>query len=40
MDKKGLGLVHIYTGNGKGKTSTALGLATRAYEKEDLLRNY
>jgi len=31
MEKKGLGLVHIYYGNGKGKTSTALGLATRAY---------
>jgi len=25
------GLVHIYTGNGKGKTSAAIGLAIRAY---------
>ncbi len=28
MDK--LGLVHIYTGDGKGKTTSAVGLATRA----------
>lgn len=28
--KDNLGLVHIYTGNGKGKTSAALGLALRA----------
>ncbi len=27
---KRLGLVHVYTGNGKGKTSAALGLALRA----------
>lgn len=25
-----LGLVHVYTGNGKGKTSTAVGLSLRA----------
>jgi cob(I)alamin adenosyltransferase len=25
------GLVHIYTGNGKGKTTTAVGLGIRAY---------
>jgi cob(I)alamin adenosyltransferase len=28
--KKRLGLVHVYTGEGKGKTSAALGLALRA----------
>jgi cob(I)alamin adenosyltransferase len=28
--KSGLGLIHIYTGPGKGKTTAALGLATRA----------
>ncbi len=28
--KEQLGLVHVYTGNGKGKTTTALGLALRA----------
>ena len=28
--KDNLGLVHIYTGNGKGKTSAAMGLALRA----------
>ncbi len=28
MQKKGL--IHIYTGNGKGKTTAAVGLATRA----------
>ncbi|MFC2163095.1 cob(I)yrinic acid a,c-diamide adenosyltransferase [Candidatus Altiarchaeota archaeon] len=32
MPKKNgrVGLVHVYTGNGKGKTTTALGLALRA----------
>lgn len=28
--KKGTGLVHIYYGNGKGKTTTGMGLITRA----------
>lgn len=28
--KKELGYVHIYCGNGKGKTTTAMGLCTRA----------
>lgn len=28
--KKQLGLVHVYTGDGKGKTTAALGLAMRA----------
>lgn len=27
---KGFGLIHIYTGDGKGKTTAAIGLATRA----------
>ncbi len=27
---KGLGLIHIYTGDGKGKTTTSVGLAVRA----------
>jgi len=30
MAKDNLGLVHIYTGDGKGKTSAAMGLALRA----------
>lgn len=28
--KKDLGLIHVYTGDGKGKTTTAMGLALRA----------
>lgn len=30
MAKKGTGLVHIYCGNGKGKTTTGMGLCLRA----------
>lgn len=30
MAKEKLGLVHVYTGDGKGKTSAAMGLALRA----------
>jgi cob(I)alamin adenosyltransferase len=30
MNKNNRGLVHIYTGNGKGKTTAAIGLAVRA----------
>ena len=30
MDKEKLGLIHIYTGNGKGKTTAAMGLVLRA----------
>ena len=29
MPNTGLGLIHIYYGDGKGKTSAALGLAIR-----------
>lgn len=32
MPSSQLGLVHVYTGNGKGKTTAALGLAMRALE--------
>ena len=29
-DENSRGLIHIYTGNGKGKTTAAIGLAVRA----------
>ena len=29
-NKENLGLIHVYTGDGKGKTSTSLGMAVRA----------
>lgn len=29
MDKEKLGLIHIYCGDGKGKTTASLGLAIR-----------
>ena len=32
------GLVHVYTGNGKGKTTSSLGLAMRARDMEPKLR--
>ena len=31
MEKNELGLLHVYTGEGKGKTTAALGLALRAW---------
>lgn len=30
MNRKGTGLIHIYYGDGKGKTTTGMGLAVRA----------
>ena len=30
MGKATTGLIHIYCGNGKGKTTTGMGLCTRA----------
>jgi len=31
MEMNGLGMLHVYTGEGKGKTTAALGLALRAW---------
>ena len=30
MARNKLGLIHVYTGNGKGKTTSAMGLVLRA----------
>jgi cob(I)alamin adenosyltransferase len=30
IDRKGVAMIHVYTGNGKGKTTAAAGLAVRA----------
>ena len=34
MDKSKLGLIHIYTGDGKGKTTAALGLIYFAGQRQ------
>jgi len=35
--KEKLGMIHVYTGNGKGKTTAALGLGLRMLGKNRLM---